>query len=237
MNARQEQQAAEWADQLAGTPAEEVLRWACQQFGSELVFATSLGAEDQVLTDLIARHAPAISIFTLDTGRLFPETYELLCQTERHFGVKIAVYFPDAAEVEAMVNREGVDCYRKSVELRQTCCQVRKVLPLRRALSGKRAWICGLRREQAVTRQGLAIVEWDAGNGLFKVNPLADWSETRVWDYLRHNNIPRHPLHDRGFLSIGCACCTRAVNPGEDVRAGRWWWESPEHKECGLHGH
>jgi phosphoadenosine phosphosulfate reductase len=237
MNAFQEQQAAQWSARLAQAPIEQVLNWAHAQFASELVFATSLGAEDQVLTDCIARHTPAIRIFTLDTGRLFPETYDLLRRTERRYAIKIPLYFPDAADVENLVNREGVDCYRQSVDLRRACCHVRKVLPLRRALSGKKAWICGLRRQQAVTRQDMALVEWDADHGLFKINPLAGWSESQVWDYLRLHNVPWHPLHDRGFPSIGCACCTRAVKPGEDLRAGRWWWESPDHKECGLHGH
>ena len=235
MTANHEEQAAAWSRELAGAPAGRILQWAAETFSSRVAFASSLGVEDQALTHLIASETPALSIFTLDTGRLFPESYDLLVRTERRYRLKIRVYFPDSAEVEQLVNAHGVDAYRQSVELRKECCRVRKVLPLRRALSGLDAWVCGLRREQAVTRREMAPVEWDAGNGLYKINPLADWTERQTWDFVKANSVPYHALHDHGFPSIGCACCTRAVEPGEDVRAGRWWWESPEHKECGLH--
>lgn len=235
MSAFQEQQAAEWSAQLKGAAVSAVLAWAGENFAGKVALATSLGAEDQALTHLIAREASATPIFTLDTGRLFPETYDLLRRTERRYGLRIQIFFPDASEVEHMVNDHGVDAYRESVVLRKECCRVRKVGPLRRALSGHAAWVCGLRREQALTRREMAVVEWDAGNGLYKINPLADWTEAQVWAFIREHEVPYHPLHDRGFPSIGCACCTRAVAPGEDIRAGRWWWENPEHKECGLH--
>lgn len=235
MTLNPEEQAAAWSRELAGASAAQILQWAARTFGGRIAFASSLGVEDQALTHLIAGETPGLTVFTLDTGRLFPESYDLLAQTERRYGLKVRVYFPESDEVEQLVNAHGVDAYRKSVELRKECCRVRKVLPLRRALSGLQAWVCGLRREQAVTRREMAPVEWDAGNGLYKINPLADWTERQTWDFVKANNVPYHALHDRGFPSIGCACCTRAVQPGEDVRAGRWWWESPEHKECGLH--
>ena len=231
----QERQAATWSAGLAGASAAETLRWAEATFPGQVAFASSLGLEDQVLTHLIAQATPIVPVFTLDTGRLFPESYDLLARTERCYKIKIRAYFPEANDVERLVNTHGIDAYRQSVELRKECCRVRKVEPLRRALSGLKAWVCGLRREQAVTRREMAPVEWDAGNGLYKINPLADWTESQVWEFIKANNVPYHPLHDQGFPSIGCACCTRAVNPGEDVRAGRWWWENPEHKECGLH--
>ncbi len=230
-----QQNLTQWQVELKEKPVAEILRWAADSFPGQLVFATSLGLEDQVLTDLIARNNIAIPIFTLDTGRLFPETYELLGRTERQYGIKIEVYFPKAEAVEAMVNQHGINLFRESVELRKHCCQARKIEPLRRALAGRQAWIAGLRREQAVTRSELQLVEWDGGNGLFKINPLANWSQQDAWDYVHQNNVPYNPLHAQNFPSIGCACCTRAIKTGEDVRAGRWWWESPEHKECGLH--
>lgn len=198
-------------------------------------FANSLGAEDMVLTDLIAAHAPAIAMFTLDTGRLHEETYALIQRVRERYALEYAIYCPDAAKLQDYVNAHGVNGFYHSVELRTACCHLRKVEPLRRALAGKRAWITGLRREQASTRRELRLKEWDTENGLLKFNPLADWTQQEVWAYLRHARAPWNPLHDRGYPSIGCAPCTRAVAPGEDVRAGRWWWESPEHKECGLH--
>ncbi len=235
MSISAQEQAAAWSRELDGASVAEILQWTVRRFAHQAVFASSLGLEDQVLTSLIARHARTLPIFTLDTGRLFPETYDLLIRTERRYGLKIKIYFPEASDVERLVNEYGLDCYRQNVDLRRACCQVRKVQPLRRALAGHAAWVCGVRREQAVTRRGLDCVEWDSVNGLFKINPLADWTDDRVWAYIREQEVPYHSLHDQGFPSIGCACCTRAVTPGEDIRAGRWWWESPEHKECGLH--
>jgi len=216
--------------------APELIDWALSTFSAGgLTFASSLGAEDQVITDMIARHAPAIPLFTLDTGRLYQESYDLLAKTRDRYGPDISVFFPDAGQVERMVSEHGPNLFYDSVENRKLCCHVRKVEPLRRALAGKKAWIVGLRREQAVTRQALEPIQWDDANGLVKIAPLAAWSESEVWEYIREHDVPYHPLHDRGFRSIGCAPCTRAVRDGEDARAGRWWWEHPEHKECGLH--
>ncbi len=227
------------ADELNGEweghDAEGVIRRAWEAFGEGLVFATSLAAEDQVITEIIARNGWPIPHVTLDTGRLFPETYTLLAETEKRYGVRIRVFFPDAAAVEALVAERGVNLFYESVENRKLCCRVRKLEPLRRALAPYRAWLCGLRREQSVTRAGLRVVEEDRANGLIKVNPLAGWTEQEVWGVVAARAIPYHPLHDRGYPSIGCACCTRAVARTEGVRAGRWWWEAPEHKECGLH--
>jgi phosphoadenosine phosphosulfate reductase len=200
-----------------------------------VAFATSLGAEDMVLTDLIVRHAPQIEIFTLDTGRLHPETHRLLEKITDHYDVRIRIVYPERDALERYVAEHGINGFHRGVEERKRCCQVRKVEPLRRALDGRRAWITGLRRAQAVTRSDLPLHEHDAANGLEKFNPLADWDEREVWAYIRVFGVPYNALHDRGFPSIGCEPCTRAITPGEDVRAGRWWWESPEHKECGLH--
>lgn len=202
---------------------------------SPAVFANSLGAEDMVLTDLILKKKLALEIFSLDTGRLPAETYELMAQTERHYGIHLNLYYPRHELVQAYVNGQGINGFYDSVEQRKGCCQARKIEPLKRALAGKKAWITGLRAEQSVTRSGLPEKEFDAANGLAKFNPLADWSEREVWSYIRSHGVPYNRLHDKHYPSIGCAPCTRAVAAGEDVRAGRWWWESPDTKECGLH--
>lgn len=202
---------------------------------SPAAFANSLGAEDMVLTDLIVKSGLPIEIFSLDTGRLPLETYDLMAQVQEHYGLKLKVYFPRSEGVENYVREHGINGFYDSVELRKACCHVRKVEPLQRALSGKKAWITGLRAQQAATRVGLPFREFDQGNGLEKFNPLADWSEKEVWAYIKQNGVPYNALHDKFYPSIGCAPCTRAVTPGEDIRSGRWWWESPESKECGLH--
>jgi phosphoadenosine phosphosulfate reductase len=202
---------------------------------SPAVFASSLALEDMVLTDLILKARLPIGIFSLDTGRLHPETLAVLDAVKATYGVEIAVYRPDAAAVDAYVTTKGADAFYDSVELRRECCHIRKVEPLGRALAGKRAWLTGQRRAQSATRADLAVQEDDPAHGMLKFNPLADWSEDDVWNYIRSNNVPYNVLHDQGFPSIGCAPCTRAVQPGEDIRAGRWWWENPESKECGLH--
>ncbi|MEI6437134.1 MAG: phosphoadenylyl-sulfate reductase [Candidatus Omnitrophota bacterium] len=223
---------------LEGAEPKEVLAWALKEFGASAVaLATSFGAEDQVLTDMLCAGAGSgkPGIFTLDTLRLPPETHAALAATNVRYGLAIEVITPDAGAVEAMVAENGPDQFYKSIDLRKQCCEVRKVVPLRRKLSTLKAWICGLRRDQAVTRAGVAKVSWDDANGLFKICPLADWSEADVWAYIKKNKVPYNTLHDKGYPSIGCAPCTRAVKPGEGVRAGRWWWENPEHKECGLH--
>ncbi|MEC9412569.1 MAG: phosphoadenylyl-sulfate reductase [Pseudomonadota bacterium] len=197
--------------------------------------ATSFGAEDMVLMDLICKHAPGIDIFTLDTGRLPKETYELMQTLNKHYDKKVDVFFPNTGDVELFVTNNGPNAFYDSVELRKQCCGIRKVVPLNRALSGKKAWITGMRRSQSVTRAELPVSEWDDDHGLQKFSPLTDWSNGNVWAYLRANDVPYNKLHDEGYASIGCAPCTRAITMGEDIRAGRWWWEDPENKECGLH--
>jgi phosphoadenosine phosphosulfate reductase len=223
-------------EMLGGKPAEEVVRWAGQEFGSEIKFANSFGAEDVALMHIIAKHAPNIRVFTLDTGRLNDETYQVMESTRfKYPDVPIEVMFPDAAKVEALTREKGFFSFRESVELRKECCAIRKVQPLKRALSDASAWMTGLRRDQSVTRTDTPVIEWDEGNGMIKVNPLIDWTNDDVWAYIKANNLPYNKLHDQHYPSIGCAPCTRAVKPGEDIRAGRWWWENPEYKECGLH--
>ena len=214
--------------------ATELLSDIAGRFGPAAL-ASSLGAEDMVLTDLIARHVPTIEIFTLDTGRLHAETYRLLQQITEHYALRIRVVYPDGEALERLVAEHGINGFFNSVASRKACCAVRKVEPLRRALEGKRAWITGLRRSQSQTRTSLPLQEYDAAHGLEKFNPLVHWREQEVWAYIRNFGVPYNALHDRGFPSIGCEPCTRAVTPGEDIRAGRWWWEEPQGKECGLH--
>lgn len=197
--------------------------------------ASSLGAEDMVLTDLIAKHALPIAIFTLDTGRLPGETYALIDRVREHYALAIEVHCPDTRALEAYVSVHGVNGFYRSIELRQRCCAIRKAAPLARALAGRSAWITGQRRAQSVTRSDLGVEEFDIVHSLPKFNPLADWSDDDVWSYIRANNVPTSALHARGYTSIGCDPCTRAIEPGEDIRAGRWWWEHPEQRECGLH--
>jgi len=222
-------------DRLRGSPAEEIVRWAGQTFGSGLKLASSFGAEDVVLIDMVSKVAPQIGVFTLDTGRLNDETYEVMERVRFRHGIEIETMSPEREAVERLAREKGFYSFRESVENRRECCQIRKVEPLRRALSGLKAWMTGLRRDQAVTRGDTQAVEWDEGNGLLKVNPLVEWSNDQVWGYIQAHNVPYNRLHDQGFPSIGCAPCTRAIQPGEDIRAGRWWWELPQYKECGLH--
>ena len=200
-----------------------------------IALSSSLGLEDQVLTDMVCSIDSGVRIFTLDTGRLFPQSYELIDKTNRHFGISMEVYFPDAFAVEAMVKEKGINLFYENIQYRKECCRVRKLEPLARAFKGLQVWICGLRREQSITRQKMQQIEWDEVNGLIKLNPLIDWTEAQVWDYIKENKIPFNPLHLQGFPSIGCQPCTRAVEPDQDIRSGRWWWEDPQHKECGLH--
>ena len=221
----------EWA----GLAPEELIKRALEVFGPRVALSSSLGPEDQVLTDMLVRHNKNARIFTLDTGRLFPETYSLIDTTRMHYGVQIDVFFPRHEGVQEMTTAHGVNLFYESIERRKMCCRTRKLEPLARAFTGLDAWICGLRREQSVTRTAAEAVEWDEANNIIKINPLIDWSEAQVWEYIRARNVPYNPLHDRGYPSIGCQPCTRAVEPGADPRSGRWWWESPEHRECGLH--
>ncbi len=198
------------------------------------VFACSFGLEDMLVLDAIATNARRIEVFTLDTGRLPEETHALLETVRDRYPVSIRTYFPDAATIQAWVEQNGPNAFYKSVSQRQQCCHIRKVEPLKRALAGKKSWITGLRREQSTARQLVQLESWDEMNGLVKFNPLVDWNHEHVWAYIKMHDVPYNALHDRGYPSIGCAPCTRAVQPGEDSRAGRWWWESSS-KECGLH--
>ncbi len=222
-------------EKLKGKSAAEILKFVSEEFRQKIRFASSMGVEDQVITHLIAENQLPVNVFTLDTGRMFPETYEVIDKTQARYNIKIFVYFPADQEVEKMVNEKGINLFYHSVENRKLCCGIRKIKPLKRALEGMDAWITGLRREQSPTRNDIQVVEWDEGNQLIKINPLLDWSEKQTWDFVKENKIPYNTLHDKGFPSIGCQPCTRAIMPGEDVRSGRWWWENPESKECGLH--
>jgi len=222
----------EFDARLANTRA--ILQNIAQEF-SPAVFASSLAAEDMVLTDLILREKLNIGIFSLETGRLHAETLGMLDKVKATYGAEIVLYKPEASAVDAYVAQHGLNAFYDSVDMRKECCRIRKVEPLNRALAGNKAWITGQRRTQAATRTELAVQEDDIAHGMQKFNPLADWSEEDVWHYIRSNNVPYNPLHDKGYPSIGCEPCTRAIQPGEDVRAGRWWWENPESKECGLH--
>lgn len=221
--------------ELENKTPQEVLTSCTNHFGQSIALSSSLGLEDQVLTDMLVKISPKTTIFTLDTGRLFPETYDLIDRTCSKYKIKIKVYFPNKEDVEEMVNEKGINLFYHSVENRKECCRIRKLVPLKRAFEGLDAWICGLRRDQSVTRKDMQTVEWDEGNGLIKINPLINWSEQDAWDYVNQHSVPVNPLHKKGFPSIGCLPCTRAIEPGEDIRAGRWWWENPETKECGLH--
>jgi len=221
--------------EVKGKTPQETIAWFLNKFQDKIAFSNSMGAEDQVITDMICKIDKTASIFTLDTGRTFPETFDLIDRTNKRYGIQIKVYFPNAEEVEKMVNEKGVNLFYESIENRKECCHIRKIEPLKRAFQGLDVWICGLRREQSVTRTNLNVVEWDENNKLVKLNPLVDWKEQDVWDYIKQNNVPYNKLHDQGFPSLGCQPCTRAIEEGEDVRAGRWWWENPESKECGLH--
>ena len=224
------------AERMEAQSAEQVLRWAAETFSPKIALASSFGAEDVAVIDLLSKIKPQLSVFTLDTGRLPEETYELMDRIRERYRIEILSFFPDRAAVEKLEREKGFYSFRRSVENRKECCGIRKVEPLNRALAGLEAWITGLRRGQAVTRAAVPKVEADAAHGgIAKINPIADWTTEQVWDYIRKNQVPYNALHDKGYPSIGYAPCTRAIRPGEDIRAGRWWWELPEHKECGLH--
>ncbi|HSY47112.1 MAG TPA: phosphoadenylyl-sulfate reductase [Steroidobacteraceae bacterium] len=200
-----------------------------------LVYANSLGAEAMVLTDIICSHLPRIDMFSIDTGRLHEETYQLLERLQRRYRRSIRLVYPDAAALEQLVAAQGVNGFYASVAARLECCRVRKLEPFRRALAGYPAWVTGVRREQTAGRARGQAEEWDAAHGVYKLSPLLDWSEAQVWEYIRLHALPYNALHDRQYPSIGCAPCTRAIQPGESRRSGRWWWEQPESRECGLH--
>lgn len=221
-------------EKTAGLDIRQTLLYLAEQFPGQVAFSTSLGQEDQVITDYIFQHNLPVRIFSIDTGRLFNEAYELIQITEQKYGRKIDVLFPESKEVEGLVQQHGINCFYNSVELRKKCCHVRKVFPLRRGLAGAKVWVTGLRAAQSENRQELKKLSWDANYQLIKYNPLLDWSLEEVDQYLDKNNVPFNSLHRKGFVSIGCAPCTRAISEGEDIRAGRWWWEDSK-KECGLH--
>jgi phosophoadenylyl-sulfate reductase (thioredoxin)/thioredoxin-dependent adenylylsulfate APS reductase len=214
----------------------EVLKWGIEKFHPKIVLACSLQAEDLVILDMLSKVVEKPKVFIIDTGRLHQESYELIEEINKKYNTDLRIYFPDYKEVEALVNKHGINLFYRSVELRKACREVRKVLPLRRALEGMQAWITGLRREQNFTRGGIKKIEIDEVNGgIVKLNPLADWTWEQVWEYIKKNNVPYNKLYDKGYKSIGCVPCTRPVKPWEHPRAGRWWWEQNSDKECGLH--
>jgi phosphoadenosine phosphosulfate reductase len=225
LNLELEQKAVAVRERLAG---------AVSEYG-RVVYSNSLGAEAMVLTDIIWSHAPEIDIFSIDTGRLPEETYELLEKLQRRYKRDLRVVYPDAEALEGLVAAQGVNGFYHSLEARQACCRIRKVEPFKRAIEGYGAWVTGVRHEQSATRALAEPVEWDAENGLYKISPILDWTEEQIWQYIRARKLPYNSLHDRQYPSIGCSPCTRAIQPGESRRAGRWWWEQPESRECGLH--
>ena len=237
---------------MEGKTAQEVLKWALDTYGKKIALSCSFSPEDVVIVDLLAKLTKPTpnefggaqpskarlvkpQVFTLDTGRLNPETYDVMDAVRNKYNVKIKVMFPKTPKVEKMVRTKGLNLFYDSIENRKMCCHIRKIEPLNRALKGMAGWITGLRRQQSVTRTDMKKVEWDSARNMVKVNPLMDWTNQQVWDYIKQNNVPYNKLFDLGYASIGCAPCTRAIKPGEDERAGRWWWENPETKECGLH--
>jgi len=229
-------EAGELAVEFDDQPPEALLEWAIERYGDRVALCTSFQAEGMALLDMAWRIDASVRVFTIDTGRMHQETYDLIDRVRERYGRPIEVYVPDAAEVEAMVGGHGVNLFYRSVPLRLHCCQVRKVRPLQRVLDGLDAWITGLRRETWASRANIRKIEIDHDHGgIAKLSPLADWTHEEVWAYLRANGVPTHALYDRGFTSIGCAPCTRATGPGEDPRAGRWWWETNAPKECGMH--
>ncbi|HLS94387.1 MAG TPA: phosphoadenylyl-sulfate reductase [Sphingobacterium sp.] len=213
----------------------DIIRYVQLKFGRDAVFSTSFGIEDQVITHFIAESGSEASIFTLETGRLFPETYYVWNRTLEKYKLVIKAYYPDTHAVEEMVSRKGPSSFYNSVDDRKECCYIRKIEPLKRAIKGFKVWITGIRAEQSANREGMDMVEWDEANGIIKVHPLYHWTLADVEDFLKSRGVPYNPLHDKGFPSIGCQPCTRAIHPGEDFRAGRWWWEDKSKKECGLH--
>ena len=225
------------SDEFESKSAHQILKWAIDTFGTKIALASSFGAEDVVIIDMMAKTDKSrAKVFTLETGRLNQETYDVMDAIRVKYGIPIDAYFPDQKEVEEMIRSKGMNLFYESVENRKLCCEIRKVHPLNRALATLDGWITGLRRDQVTTRSTTKKIELDAAHGgIIKLNPIADWSSDMVWDYIHKNNVPYNKLHDKGFPSIGCEPCTRAVMPGEDPRAGRWWWENAAAKECGLH--
>jgi phosphoadenosine phosphosulfate reductase len=227
----------EIAELVKGKNLKEILAISSGRFFGHIVFSSSLGWEDQVISHVIYENHLPVEIFTLDTGRLFPETYSLMERMFEKYGQHVKIFFPDATAVEEMVTAKGPNLFYESVGNRKECCHIRKVEPLGRALKGKQVWITGIRAEQSANRQDMPMVEWDEQHQVVKVHPLLHWTLDEVKNFVKENQVPYNPLHDKGFVSIGCAPCTRAIRPGEDFRAGRWWWEDSSKKECGLHVH
>jgi len=231
-----EQQISDLANELDGRHPQDILRWGLEQFGSRLAICTSFQADGMAILDMASRIDPSVRVFTIDTGRLHPETYELMDRVRGRYGVELEVYYPDAAELETFVRKEGVNAFYRSITLRLNCCDIRKVNPLQKVLDNLDAWVTGVRRDQSSTRAAVRALEVDHDHGgLIKLNPLAGWTDADVWDYIRANDVPYSALYDQGYTSIGCAPCTRPTAPGEDPRAGRWWWEVDAPKECGIH--
>lgn len=226
-------------DEYKNKSTEEMIRFIIDRLGTKrVILASSMSIEDQVLTDILLRIDPKARIFFIDTGRHFQKTYDLMEETMRRYQFNYEVYAPECGELEAIVSRHGPNFFYESIGLRKKCCEIRKVNPLKRVLGTVDGWICGLRREQSQTRQNVEIFEWDEGHSIYKINPIVFWDEERLWGYIKEKNVPYSSLYNNGFRSIGCQPCTRAVESGEDVRSGRWWWEDPDKKECGLHtGH
>lgn len=222
-------------DDIKNLSPVELLWYISKKFGNKAIFSTSFGQEDQVITDLILSNEIPIKIFTLDTGRMFEETYRVMQRTNEKYKTKIEVYFPESEAVEELYKTKGAYSFYESVDNRKECCAIRKVKPLRRALNGNEAWITGLRADQSENRNSLSTAMYDEGFNLIKFNPLLNWTLADVNNYLKENNVPQNALHSKGFISIGCSPCTRAIKEGEDIRAGRWWWEDTSKKECGLH--
>lgn len=215
--------------------ARSIIQYIDQNFAEKAVFSTSFGIEDQVLTHFLALENAKINIFTLDTGRLFPETYYVWNRTLDLYNLNIKAFYPQTQAVEQLLETKGPSSFYNSVDDRKECCHIRKIEPLKRAIYGYQVWITGIRAEQSINRDQMEFVEWDEQNQIIKIHPLYNWSLNDVEKYLKDNFVPYNPLHDKGFVSIGCQPCTRAVQEGEDFRAGRWWWEDKSKKECGLH--
>lgn len=215
----------------------EILEYFIDEYKGKIAFSSSFGAEDQVIIDMISKIGKELKIFTLDTGRLFYETYDLIDRTVDKYKVNIDIYFPSYESVEKMVAEKGINLFYESIENRKLCCDIRKIEPWKRAIKGLEAWITGIRKDQSVTREKSKVVDIDPEYNLIKISPLSNWTEQQVWKYIHENNVPYNILHDKGYPSIGCAPCTRAVEKGENPRNGRWWWENPETRECGLHLH
>ncbi|MGH9784395.1 MAG: phosphoadenylyl-sulfate reductase [Terriglobia bacterium] len=231
-----QQEVQSWTEQFDSQTAEAVLAWALERFHPRIALSNSLQTEDMVVLDITWRIEPKVRVFTLDTGRLHQETYDMMDRVRDRYGISLDVLFPDAAEVQAMVQAKGLNLFYASVENRHACCGVRKVNPLRKQLAGLDAWVTGLRRDQWATRANIPKVESDAANGgILKLNPIADWTQDQLDQYVRLHDVPQHALYSNGFTSIGCLPCTRQTKPGENPRAGRWWWEQDLQKECGLH--